>query len=158
MDLALPRPYRDTCARLRAARALFYHLSRRSRAHDRCSVGERGWEGGGGCTLSQEARCTRREREARGDRERRMAKRRKRRKEKAVSSVSVDSPIDSPPPSPLACIPSPCTPVSTAEPYHCSRTGHLFAPSYLPPRDGEIRGIRVANGDGIEAVYCNLIN
>lgn len=39
----------STCAR--PARALFYHLSRRSRAHDRCSVGERGWEGGGGCTL-----------------------------------------------------------------------------------------------------------
>lgn len=52
----------STCAR--PARALFYHLSRRSRAHDRCSVGERGWEGGGRCTLRREL-ATRRGRETR---------------------------------------------------------------------------------------------
>lgn len=55
MDLASTLP--STCAR--PARALFYHLSRRSRAHDRCSVGERGWEGGGRCTLSRRELVTR---------------------------------------------------------------------------------------------------
>lgn len=83
MDLAWLRPYR---VRARPAEALSYHLSRRSRAHDRCSVGERGWEGGGRCTLSQGARYEERKGGQRGQGEGRQNERNGKR-EKAVSSV-----------------------------------------------------------------------
>lgn len=86
----------STCAR--PARALFYHLSRRSRAHDRCSVGERGWEGGGRCTLRREL-ATRRAAVGGGgrpgDREKEGKKEKTTEREGGLP-VNVGSPIDSP--------------------------------------------------------------